>query len=274
MFMGTVPSARFTNDEDKSKRIEAANPQSIHPPRPAEQRTPKSMEKLHYYEREEFINICKEHGLNYSDKRLLVLEAFLGTTEHLTVPALQEELESRGDYLDSDFIAETLDLLCRYGYAYKKHFEGQLVQYEHRHIGWHHDHLICADCGRIEEFHNREIEALQRQIAVGYNFTLLHHKMELYGICAKCRKQRRPVVPLSFVHPGEEVIIDRLVGGKQVQQRLADMGLTPGTNVEVIKSSGPGPIIVAFRGSRLALGRGLSQKVLVSVNNNLTKGSD
>jgi len=232
------------------------------------------MERLHHYEREEFINICKEHGLNYSDRRLLILEAFLGTTEHLTVKTVQTQLETMGHHLDVGFIAETLDLLCRYGYAYKKEFEGQEVQYEHRHVGWHHDHLICAECGRIQEFNDPEIEALQRQIARSRNFTLLHHNMELYGICAACRKQRRPVMPLSLVLPGEQVVIDRLVGGRQVQQRLADMGLTPGTTIEVIKASGPGPIIVAFRGSRLALGRGLSQKVLVAANSSPANDSD
>lgn len=232
------------------------------------------MEQLHHYEKEEFITICKEHGLNYSDRRLWVLEAFLGTTEHLTVRILQKYLETKGHFLDGDFISETLDLLCRYGYAYKKEFEGQEVQYEHRHIGWHHDHLICADCGTIQEFHNPELEALQRQIAGNKNFTLLHHKMELYGICSECRKQRRPAMPLAFVLPGEQVVIDRLVGGRQVQQRLAEMGLTPGTTIEVIKASGPGPIIVAFRGSRLALGRGLSQKILVAANNSLANEID
>ncbi|MFP3870765.1 MAG: transcriptional repressor, partial [Syntrophobacteria bacterium] len=216
---------------------------------------------------EEFITICKEHGLNYSDKRLLVLEAFLETTEHVTVTDLKEKLENKGHKLEAEFIAETLELLCRYGYAYKKHFEGQELQYEHRHIGWHHDHLICAKCNKILEFHNPEIEALQRQIALHYSFTLLHHKMELYGICGECRKLRQPVLPLANVLPGEKVLIDRLAGGRQVQQRLAEMGLVPGTAVEVIKSSGPGPIIVTFRGSRIALGHGLSHKILVSPNN-------
>jgi len=71
------------------------------------------MERLHHHEREEFINICKEHGLNYSDKRLLILEAFLGTTEHLSVKTVQEQLETMGHNLDADFIGETLDLLCK-----------------------------------------------------------------------------------------------------------------------------------------------------------------
>ncbi len=229
------------------------------------------MKQLHQHEKEEFVNICSEHGLNYSDRRLLVLEEFLGTIEHVTVSMLQGQLERKGHRMESDFIAETLDLLCRYGYGYKKEFEGQEVQYEHRHIGWHHDHLVCADCGKIQEFHNAEIEKLQRRVAQDNNFTLLHHNMELYGICGACRRQRRPELPLSFVLPGEEVVIERLLGGKQVQQRLADMGLTPGTTIEVIKASGPGPIIVAFRGSRIALGHGLSHKVLVSANNSPAK---
>ena len=47
-----------------------------------------SMEQLPQHEKEEFINICVEHGLNYGDKRFLVLEEFLSTTEHLTVSTL------------------------------------------------------------------------------------------------------------------------------------------------------------------------------------------
>ena len=228
------------------------------------------MEKLHQHEREEFAAICREHGLNESDKRLRVLEAFLSTTDHVTASDLKVLMETEGCSLHTDFIAETLDLLCRYGFAYRKHFDGQDIRYEHRHIGWHHDHFICAKCGKILEFHNPQLEALQRQIALQYHFTVLHHKMELYGICAECRRERQPVMPLSFVLPGETVLIDRLVGGRQVQQRLAEMGLTPGTAIEVIKSNAAGPIIVAFRGSRVALGHGLSQKILVSPQSNFS----
>lgn len=232
------------------------------------------MERLHQREKEEFLAICKEHGLDRSDERLRVAEAFMAVTDHVTVPQLQKHLAANGYDLDAHFIAETLDLLCRYGFASTKQFEGQELQYEHRHLGWHHDHLICAKCGRILEFHNQELEALQQGIAREHHFSLLHHKMELYGICSRCRRERLPVMPLAFVLPGEKIVIDRLLGGKRVQQRLAEMGLTPGTELEVINASGPGPVIVAFRGSRLALGRGLSQKIMVAARNNLTGKSE
>jgi len=222
------------------------------------------MEKLHEREREEFLTICREHGLEESEKRLQVVESFLATPDHVSVAALQRRLRARGQHFDLPFIAETLDLLCRYGFAQQASFEGQEVQYEHRHLGWHHDHFICAKCGRVTEFHDPEVEALQRRIALLQSFTLLYHKMELYGICGECRVERQPVVPLAFVLPGEKVVIDRLLGGGEVQHRLAEMGLTPGTEIEVIKTGGPGPNIVAFRGSRLALGHGVSLKILVS----------
>jgi Fur family ferric uptake transcriptional regulator len=222
------------------------------------------MENLHEREREQFLTICREHGLEETDKRLLVVEAFLATPDHVGVGALQRRLQEGGHHLDIPFIAETLDLLCRYGLAEQTNFEGQEIQYEHRHLGWHHDHFICAKCGKITEFHDPEMEALQRQLALLHSFTLLRHKMELYGICGECRVERQPVMPLAFVLSGERVVIDRLLGGREVQHRLAEMGLTPGTEIEVVKAGGPGPNIVACRGSRLALGHGLSLKVLVS----------
>jgi Fur family ferric uptake transcriptional regulator len=222
------------------------------------------MENLHEREREQFLTICREHGLDESDKRLRVVEVFLATPDHVAVGALRGRLRERGHDFDIPFIAETLDLLCRYGLADRTNFEGQEVQYEHRHLGWHHDHFICAKCGRVTEFHDPEMETLQRRLALLHNFTLLRHKMELYGICGECRIERQPVMPLAFVLPGEKVVIDRHLGGREVQHRLAEMGLTPGTELEVIKAGGPGPNIVACRGSRFALGHGLSLKILVS----------
>jgi len=52
----------------------------------------------------------------------------------------------------------------------------------------HHDHLICTSCNQITEFVNDKIENLQLEVAKAHKFHLLHHKMELYGICLECQK--------------------------------------------------------------------------------------
>jgi len=64
---------------------------------------------------------------------------------------------------------------------------------------------------------------------------------------------------------GEKAIIVSIRGGAGVTQRLTDMGLTPDTEITVIKSAFFGPIEVSVRGSKLAIGRGIAAKILVKV---------
>jgi len=69
---------------------------------------------------------------------------------------------------------------------------------------------------------------------------------------------------LSSVTSGKQVQIVYIEAGWGLQRRLADMGLTPGLNVTVIGSQRPGSVVLDVRGSRLALGRGISHKIMVS----------
>ena len=68
-----------------------------------------------------------------------------------------------------------------------------------------------------------------------------------------------------MVRPGEAVTLVDVKAGRGLQRRLADMGLTPGTQIRVINSQMPGPVIIDIRGSRLVLGHGVAQKILVEI---------
>ena len=70
-------------------------------------------------------------------------------------------------------------------------------------------------------------------------------------------------MPLAMVRPGDIVTVVNIRAGWGLTRRLADMGLTPGTQIRVINSQMSGPIIIDFRGSRLVLGRGIAQKIMV-----------
>ena len=71
------------------------------------------------------------------------------------------------------------------------------------------------------------------------------------------------LIPLSMVSPGEEVRLVAIQGGWGVRRRLADMGLTPGEKLWVVQSGYSGPLLIAVRDSRLALGRGMAHKIMV-----------
>jgi Fur family ferric uptake transcriptional regulator len=74
------------------------------------------------------------------------------------------------------------------GLILRNHFESGRAEgraiYELNH-GNHHDHLVCMDCGHVEEFVDPAIESRQREIAENLGFKLQEHSLALYGTCAK-----------------------------------------------------------------------------------------
>lgn len=71
-------------------------------------------------------------------------------------------------------------------------------------------------------------------------------------------------VPLSRIKPGQSVKLISIDGGCTLQSRLASLGLIPGARIEVVRNNTNGPFVVAVKGSRLVLGRGMAQQILVS----------
>ncbi|MFH1058235.1 MAG: transcriptional repressor [Pseudomonadota bacterium] len=218
---------------------------------------------LHLEERRQFERLLRQMRMDRIGDRLTVLEAFLASEGHMSAQDWQQELECGGVRLEPAFVAQTLELLTRLGLATRREFEGGPVRYEHRHLGEHHDHLICTKCGAICEFHDPELEELQERVSRAQGFHPLRHKLQVYGLCANCLAARRPSLPLALAAPGEKVRVERLTGGEGLAGQLCDLGIAVGSELEVI-SAGGGPLVMAVKGTRVALGRSAAQKVMVS----------
>lgn len=70
-------------------------------------------------------------------------------------------------------------------------------------------------------------------------------------------------MPLTMIREGNRAVLRSIDGGRQMRGRLAALGLLPGTELEVVQNSGKGPFIVAVRGSRIVIGRGMAARILV-----------
>ena len=79
-------------------------------------------------------------------------------------------------------------------------------------------------------------------------------------------------VTLSAVNRGELVVIKRMTGGHHFLSRLASLGFTPGARLRVVQNFGRGPIIVNVRDTRIALGRGEAEKILVGRDGGMDHG--
>ncbi|MCG6892584.1 MAG: FeoA domain-containing protein [Desulfobacteraceae bacterium] len=222
------------------------------------------MKQLHLQEKEQFQILFRQENIDRFEDRFRVLEVFLANEGHLTVDEISRLLRDQGDHFDAAFVAETLELMCQFGFARKNRFENGKMRYEHRHLGQHHDHMICTKCGKISEFHNQALETLQKGIADGHGFHMLQHRMEIYGICNGCMQERIDRIPLSMARQGESLTLSSFIGGTGSRIRLMSMGLRPGDVLEVISNLSQGQVVVAAGDKRYVLGKGLAEKIQVS----------
>ena len=73
------------------------------------------------------------------------------------------------------------------------------------------------------------------------------------------------IVPLSAVAPGQRARLVRIEAGRHAVHRLSELGLTPGVELEVFHPNGSGPLLLAVRDTRLAIGRGVADRVMVEL---------
>jgi Fur family transcriptional regulator, ferric uptake regulator len=129
-------------------------------------------------------------GLRSTAQRRLVTETFFRSDGHLSIEDLLGRVRRRDPKVGYATVYRTLKLLKESGLAYERHFGDGVSRYEVAYQNEHHDHLICMDCGKIVEFEDDQIEALQEGLAKRHGFELKRHKHELYGICSECRSVR------------------------------------------------------------------------------------
>jgi Fur family ferric uptake transcriptional regulator len=77
------------------------------------------------------------------------------------------------------------------GLLNRNHFESGKAIFE-LNAGSHHDHLVCLDCGHVEEFYDEAIEDRQHAIAVERGFKIAEHALAIYGNCTKTACPHRP----------------------------------------------------------------------------------
>jgi len=222
-----------------------------------------TMKQEHLQEKRQFKKLFKQEHIDNFEDRFKVLEAFLQTEKHVPVEEVVRLLDGNGWKLELEFVHETLQLMSRFGFAHQSRFDNGVILYEHRHLGQHHDHMICTKCRTILEFEEEQIEQLQIKIAAAQGFHMLQHKLEIYGICNSCLQERIQLMPLTVAKPGERLVIRETRGGAGSKMRLLTMGLRKGDRLEVITNNGYGQLAIAADLKRYVLGRGLAEKIMV-----------
>ena len=132
-----------------------------------------------------------EEGLKTTRQREEVLNVFLNSSGHKSLAQIYAQVVKTNPKIGYTTVYRTLRLLTRLGFATQRKFADGETRFEPASEGSHHDHLICLDCGKIIEFEDPTLEALQNGIAQRHRFKISHHRMELYGRCEECNRKKR-----------------------------------------------------------------------------------
>jgi Fur family ferric uptake transcriptional regulator len=135
---------------------------------------------------ERFREFIREHGLKSTRQRDEIASWFFHHKGHLSAEQIYRDVKQEVPGIGFSTVYRTMKLLVEAGLVSERHFGDGEATYENVH--GHHDHCICTKCGKITEFEDDQIEALQRSVAERQGFQLVSHKMELYGLCSSCRK--------------------------------------------------------------------------------------
>jgi Fur family ferric uptake transcriptional regulator len=134
----------------------------------------------------------KSSGLKATLPRIKILQVFQASAvRHLTAEDVYKVLLAEDSDIGLATVYRVLMQFEQAGILTRSHFESGKSVFE-LDGGQHHDHLVCLDCGRVEEFYDAEIESRQRTVALQRGFSLQEHALSLYANCSTEACPHRP----------------------------------------------------------------------------------
>ena len=125
--------------------------------------------------------LCVEKGMRMTDQRRVVARVLSGAKDHPDVEELYRRAHEVDPHISIATVYRTVRLFEEAGIIERHDFRDGRSRYEEA-PDQHHDHLIDMRTGRVIEFVDEEIEALQNAIARRLGFRLVDHRLELYGV--------------------------------------------------------------------------------------------
>ena len=127
---------------------------------------------------------CLSKGVKLTDQRRIIAKVMSESNDHPDVDELYNRVTKLDPKISIATVYRTVKLFEESGILAKHEFKVGKARYEELNEG-HHDHLIDVKSGEIIEFVDEEIEKLQKKVAEKYGYTLVDHKLELYGVKKK-----------------------------------------------------------------------------------------
>lgn len=128
----------------------------------------------------------RKAGLKVTLPRMKILEILEARRDaHLSAEDVYRALLEAGEDIGLATVYRVLTQFEAAGLVERHNFEGNQAVFE-LNQGQHHDHMVCVECGGIQEFYDDVIEERQLRVAESHQFDLTDHSLILYGRCSNC----------------------------------------------------------------------------------------
>ena len=124
--------------------------------------------------------LCKKKGVRLTEQRKVIARVMSSSSDHPDVDELHQRVNKMDSKISIATVYRTVKLFEEAGVVSKHDFKGGKARYE-KSPEEHHDHLIDVNSGEIIEFVDEDIELLQKKVADKLGYTLVDHRLELYG---------------------------------------------------------------------------------------------
>ena len=137
---------------------------------------------------ERFVGYLREHNLPVTAQRLAIAEVLLTSDRHLSAEEVAQEVSASGRKAGTATVYRTIDTLVESGLLVERDFGEGFRRFEPARDIPHHEHLVCTQCGRVEEFRDERLERMTTLVAESRGFARQRHRLVIHGICKDCQR--------------------------------------------------------------------------------------
>ncbi len=138
-----------------------------------------------------FVAYLRQHNLPVTAQRLAIAEVMLASERHLSAEEVAQEVSARGRKVGTATVYRAIDTLLESGLLVERDFGEGFRRFEPARDIPHHEHMVCSQCGKVEEFRDERLERMTTLVAESHGFARQRHRLVIHGICGDCQRGTR-----------------------------------------------------------------------------------